>query len=544
MAKEEPNPFAQFKAPPAAKVKAEANPFEQFKPAKVKRERTGMDKATQIAGVTTDAFLPYATAAGLGALATGVPTGGLGAPFGAGAGMLALGVGDLGTSVYNLGASLFDGERMQLPSETISQGYRSVGIGRAPETPGERVYSDTLKAAVSGGGQAKGFQLAENAVTSPQTRNFMNTMGQNIRGQVGASMGAAGAPSVATNYFDVTNPYALMALSVPAAVAGGKAATPTVKPVTAAALKEESGKLYRAMEAEGVQIRPQAMTDLAAAIRPKLGDMRYDPDTDKLVGEALRLFGLKAGQPMSFDMLEEFRKSIRDLPYTQSGAGRGTPKERAIIAALDDTIDDFMDDLTPAQTTGDATAANAFLKQARTVRGRGYQTETLENAFTKATATSDALNSKKSFPQALRDEFGKIAKDPRKLSKFDKPTQGLIKQVANGTATQKVLAGLGKFSPSAGIFGAQMPFIGYGAQYAPGTAAAITGVQLATAIAKGAANRMTKSQANRALVSAAQPGGNIKAGSPGFFALSPIAQQNALAQERAKKAEERRRMGF
>ena len=548
MAKEEPNPFAQFKAPPAAKVKAEVNPFEQFKPAKVKRERTGMDKATQIAGVTTDAFLPYATAAGLGALATGVPTGGLGAPFGAGAGMLALGVGDLGTSVYNLGASLFDGERMQLPSETISQGYRSVGIGRAPETPGERVYSDTLKAAVSGGGHAKGFQLAENAVTSPQTRNFMNTMGQNIRGQVGASMGAAGAPSVATNYFDVTNPYALMALSVPAAVAGGKAATPTVKPVTAAALKEESGKLYRAMEAEGVQIRPQAMTDLAAAIRPKLGDMRYDPDTDKLVGEALRLFGLKAGQPMSFDMLEEFRKSIRDLPYTQSGAGRGTPKERAIIAALDDTIDDFMDGLTPAQTTGDAAAATAFLTKARAVRGRGYQTETLENAFTKATATTDALNSNKSFPQALRDEFGKIAKDPRKLSKFDKPTQELIKKVANGTATQKILMGLGKLSPSARLFGTQMPIYGAGygglATLSPTAAAVTGGTQTLAAIAKGTANRMTKGQANRALVNAAQPGGGIKPGKPGFFALSPIAQQNVLAQDRAKKAEERRRMGF
>ena len=70
MAKEEPNPFDQFKAPPTAtKAKVEANPFEQFKPAKVKRDRTGMDKATQIAGVTTNALLPYATAAGAGALA-------------------------------------------------------------------------------------------------------------------------------------------------------------------------------------------------------------------------------------------------------------------------------------------------------------------------------------------------------------------------------------------------------------------------------------------------------------------------------------------
>jgi hypothetical protein len=516
---------------------------------RAKAPRTGMDKATQVAGVTSGALLPYATAAGLGALATGVPTGGLGAPFGAGAGMLALGVGDIGTSLYNLGGSLFNADRIPLPSETISKMYRNVGVGRSPETRGEQVYSDILKAAVAGGGQAKGFQLAESAATSPQTRNFMNMMGQNIRGQVGASMGAAGAPSVASNYFDVTNPYALMGLSLAGGGMGAKVATPTPKPVTAAALKEESGKLYRAMEAENVNIAPQAMTDLGAAARTKLSTLRYDPDTDKVVNEALKLFDLKSGKPMTFDMLEKFRRSVRDLPYSEAGGKRGTPDERAMVKALEEVIDDFMDGLTPAQTTsGNAAAANAFLTQARGVRGRGYQTETLENAFTAATRTSSTADSTKSFPRALRDEFAKIAKNERKLSRFDKPTQELIKKVANGTVTQKILMTLGNLSPSARLFGTQMPLYGAGygglATLSPTTAAVVGGTQTAAAIAKGAANRMTRTQANRALVSAAQPGGGIKPGGQGFFALSPVAQQNVLAQDRAKQAAERRRLGF
>jgi len=548
MVKEDQNPFDQFKAPPApAKVKADANPFDQFKPKRTKRERTGMDKATQIAGVTTNALLPYATAAGLGA-AAGAPFGGVGAVPGAAGGVLALGVGDLGTGIYNLGASLFDADRIPLPSETISKGYRSAGIGRAPETPGEQVYSDVLQAAASGGGQAK---AAQNLVGSaaPRAQNFMRGLGQNARGQTAASVGAAGAPSVASNYLDVENPYALAGLSLAGGLAGAKAGTPTTKPVTAAALREESGNLYRAMETENVNIAPQAMTDLALAARKKIGALRYDPDTDKLVTQALDLFGKKSGKPLSFEMLEEFRKSIRDLPYTQSGAGRGTPKERAIIAALDDTIDDYMDGLTPAQvTSGDAASASAFLKQARNVRARGYQTETLEDAFTKATATSDALNSNKSFPQALRDEFGKIAKNQRKLSKFDAPTQELIKKVANGTATQKVLMSLGKLSPSASLFGTQMPVYGAGygglATMSPTAAAGVATAQTAGALAKGAANRMTRTQANRALVNAAQPGGGIKPGGPGYFVASPVAQQNVLAQDRAKKAAERRRLGF
>ena len=505
-------------------------------------KRTGLDKATQIAGVTTDALMPYATAAAAGAAAGGIPTGGIGAIPGAGAGMLALGVGDLGTSIYNLGASAFGGDRVPLPSETISKGYRSVGIGRAPETTGERVYSDTLKAAVGAGGTAKGFQLAENVATSPQTRNFMNMMGQNIRGQIGAGAGAGGAPSVATNYFDVTNPYALTALSVAGGVTGGKVATPSVKPVTAAALRKEMDDLYEYMRNENVYVAPQAMTDLDTTVRALPSFARYDPNRDTLVNEALRQLKLKAGQRESFDMLDDFRKYIRDLPYAQGGKPLGSPRERAIIADIDHAIDRYMKNLTPAQTTAlDPTAAKALLQKARTVGARSYQTETLEDAFTRASNASKRQDNPKPFAVGLRAEFKRIADDPRQIAKFDAPTQKLIKQVANGTITQKGFQALGKLAPSAILFnvnlknaavGVKNLIYGTGAALSPGMTALAAGTTLG---AKGIANQMTKGQANRALISAAQPGGGIKPGGRGFFALSPIAQQNVIAQDRAKQ---------
>jgi len=515
----------------------------EIKTPRAKAPRTGMDKATQVAGVTTGALLPYATAAGLGA-AAGAPFAGVGAVPGAAGGVLSLGIGDIGTGIYNLAAPLFGGERVPLPSETIRRGYETVGVGRRPETRGEQVYSDILEAGASGLGQAQGFKTLADVAASPQSQNFMRLMGQNARGQTAASMGAAAAPSIASNYFDVTNPAALMGLSLAGGAAGAKVPTPKIKPVSAAALKEESGKLYKQMEAEGVNIAPQAMTDLASAARARLSGLRYDPDTDKVVNEALKLFDLKSGKPMTFDMLEKFRRSVRDLPYSEAGGKRGTPDERAMVKALEETIDDFMDGLTPAQTTsGDAAAANAFLMQARGVRGRGYQTQTLEDAFTKATATSSAADSTKSFPRALRDEFTKLAKNERKLAKFDRETQDLIKKVANGTLTQNVLAALGKLSPSARLFGTQMPFLGVGATYSPSTAATILGTQIAGAGARGIANKMSRAQAQKALVSASRPG-TVKPGGPGYFALSPVAQQNVMAQERAKKTAERRSLGF
>ena len=93
---------------------------------RAKAPRTGMDKATQVAGVAANALLPYATAAGMGAMA-GAPFAGVGAVPGAAGGVLALGLGDIGTSAYNLAAPLFGGQRVSLPSETMQRGYQQMG---------------------------------------------------------------------------------------------------------------------------------------------------------------------------------------------------------------------------------------------------------------------------------------------------------------------------------------------------------------------------------------------------------------------------------
>lgn len=530
MAKEPANPYAQFLPPPAPE--AAPNPYAQFVTApQAKAPRTGMDKATQVAGVAANALLPYATAAGMGAMA-GAPFAGVGAVPGAAGGVLALGLGDIGTSAYNLAAPLFGGQRVALPSETMQRGYQQMGATRAPETPGEQVFSDVLSGAASGGGQAKAFQTLASKATSPQAKNFMRAMGQNIRGQAAAGAGAAGAPSIATNVFDVTNPAALLGLSLAGGGAGFKAATPKAKAIPAAQLKEKSTDLYKQMEAANVNVAPTAMADLESAALSKLQSLKYDPDTDALVNKALGLFSKKSGKPISFDMLEKFRRSIRDLPYSEAGGKSGTAEQRAMVKALDDVIDDFMGNLTPAQTTsGDPATAAAFLNQARGVRSTAYQTETLENAFDAANRTSKQADSTKSFSRALRDEFGRIAKNDRKMSKFDKPTQELIKKVANGTVTQNVLAQLGRLAPSARVFGGQLPFVGIGASYSPETAAGLLATQAAGATARGVANKMSRTQAQKALASAS----GVRPGGPGFYVLSPVAQQNVMAQDRAQR---------
>ena len=537
-------------------------------------KRTGMDKATQVAGITTGVLAPYATAAGLGAMATGIPTGGAGAPIGAAGGVLALGAVDLGTALYNLGGSIFGYDSVPLPSQTIRKGYESVGIGRSPETRGEQVYNDVLEAGTGAFSQAKAAQNLFKTGSQP-VQNFMRDMGQNVRGQTVAGAAAGGAPSVASNYFDVTNPYALAGLSLAGGAAGNKVARPNAKPVTAAALKEEADILYKQMRDEGIQVSPQAMTNLAAQVRTKIKGLPYDPDNYTVVNKALQMLDVKSGKPLSYNMLDDLRRQIRDLPYSPTGQPLTDANQRTVVAAIDDAIDDYMEALTPQQTTfgggpqtsnvnfggrqyntgfgapnRDPSTAATLLQKARDVRRRSYLTDTLENAFKKATDASKSQDNPRPFATGLRTEFKNIADNPRQIAKFDAPTQKLIKQVADGTITQGGFQALGRLSPSAILFGMNMKnavigakntAYGTGVYFAPGTTATIAGV---TSGSKGIANQMTKGQAKRALVSAAQPGGGIKPGGPGYFALSPIAQQNVLAQERSKKAEERRRMGF
>lgn len=535
MAQKEKNPFDEFDAPSTT---ADKNPFDDFdvKAAPPPKQPSLRETIGEYAGVGARALSPYAAAASLGA-AAGSPFAGVGAVPGAAGGVLSLGLGDLATGGYNLIAPVFGGERVPLPSETIQNAFERIGVGRRPQTAGQQVFSDILQAGGGGLSQAKSAQSLSNFMASPQARNWMRALGENARLQTGVAAGGAAAPSIAANYFDVEDPSALLGLSLGGALVGAKAATPKAKPIPAATLKTKATDLYREMERANVNIAPQAMTDLKRTALDQLSKLKYDPDTDKLVTEALNLFDKKAGKPISFDMLEKFRRSIRDLPYSESGGKRGTNEERAMIKALDDLIDDFASNLQPGQTTsGDAAAAASFLSQARNVRARAYQTETLENAIEAANNRAKQGDNPRALASALRSEFSKIVNNPRRLAKFDASTQKAIKDVANGTITRNTLAAIGKIAPSSRIFGMQIPFLGVGATYSPGTAATLAALQTGGMAARGGANVMSKRAANEALIRAS----GMKPNAPGWNLLSPAAQQMVLSQERAPAAQKRK----
>jgi hypothetical protein len=416
-------------------------------PAKpVKPEPEPDRSAAQYAGVISSALLPYATAAGAGALATGVPTGGLGAPFGAAAGVASLGVADLGTALYNVGASLFGGESAQLPSETIRRAYEGVGIGRRPQTPEQEVLFRTVEGAGGGLSGATAFRELAQRATPGVTRNVMQELGRGPGVQTAAGAGAAAAPAIAREYAGVENPLAQFGLSVAGGMAGGRMATPRVTPVTSDQLEQLTKAAYLRAEEAGVQFDPAAISQLTQNIRASLSDpkVQFDEVLHPRVNRVLQRIddviadAQKNNAPISFSQMEILRRVART-------AGSSLDRdERRLTSNIIRQIDDFV--YAPpanAVVAGDAPGAASAIKEARTAYRRKSQADNIKNMILeKATDTAEGLSA-----NTIRAAARSVSKSESKKRAFDPAIQKQIKDLGRGTGGLSTLQGLGTFGP-------------------------------------------------------------------------------------------------
>lgn len=488
MAQKTPNPFDEFDAPAA-------NPFDEFDtapPAPKEPEGGGfMEGLGRKAGVITNALSPYATAAGLGA-AAGAPFAGVGAIPGAAGGVLSLGLGDLGTTLYNAATPMFGGSRVPLPSETIRRGYQSVGIGKEPVTTSERLLSAGIEGtagALSGSGAANQFA---NIVRGPTARRVLTTLAQQPKAQAMAGAGSAVAGQGAAELG--LGPTAQLAASLAGGVAGGYAGAQRPTKVTEAALEKIKTDAYAASKSAGVNVSARGMDDLERQIDDFLSQVEYRPSVHPLVAEARKKFTAEAGQDMSFELLDKFRQAVRDLPYSQAGGKRGTSYERALVGRMSDAINDFMLNLTPAQTTaGNVADAAQYLSIAKDAARRNFQAEVGEIALRrslKKDSGSAAANIRKGFDQ--------IAENKNRMGRLDPKLQADIKALGEGKGF-RALERAGKFAPNINLQnlgglttgGAGLSYLGQ-----PGLAGLGAALGGGAIISKAAANQIAKSRAN------------------------------------------------
>lgn len=489
------------------------------------------DTAQQWLGVTQRALAPYATAAALGGLA-GAPVGGVGAVPGAAGGVLTLGLGDIATGAYNLAAPMFGGQRIPTPSETIQNQFVRFGAGRQPMTPAQQVYSDVLQAGAGGLSQAKAANKFANLVKSGKAKDWLQFFGQGPKAQTTAAMGGAAAPSVAANYFDVENPWALAGLSLAGGMAGGMAGAPHAIP-TVEQLSQRANATYLKAKQGGVRISQPALAQLNSDIAAELHNRDFIAGSHPEVRGKLAQLQNEFKGPLDLSRLDSLHSDIAAKARTIRN-----DKTRMYMETLAHKLDDFIANLDPTQTTsGNAPAAVAILKDARQLWRSKSQLATMEDAI--GTARNRAQQQGLSEGEAIRAEFRKIVNNKRAFGRLAPEVQDAVTAVANGTMPSRGLDAIGALSPTnrnallseilagTSVWGATQHF--------PTAAMTAGGLMGVGGVAKTAANRMAVSQAQRARAAAA--GAPPRA--PRFLA-APVAQQAVQAPQRGQVAAERR----
>jgi hypothetical protein len=454
---------------------------------------------SQNVGVLTSALSPYATAAMLGA-AAGAPFAGVGALPGAAGGVLSLGLADLGTGVYNAAAPMFGGQRVPLPSETIRSGYESVGIGRAPQTPGQEVMFRTAEGAASALGGASALGTLATRQAPGVTRNIMQQLAQQRGAQTAAGAGAGALPTAAQQYGDVTDPLALTGLSF----AGGMAAGAPFMPrggapvVPAERLRQQAQAAYQRAEQAGVQFDPTSIADLSTGIRQSFTahpSVQFDPILHPRINRALQRIDEVAaeaqtsGTPVSFSQLELLRRVGR------TAANSMDRDERRLGYHLIRQIDDFVQ--APPQNAiiaGAGDEAAAAIREARTQWRRMAQGDAIENIVTRATNSADGLNA-----ASIRQQARNIANNENRMRQFDPDIQTQIRDLAHGKGGLGAAQSFGKLAPTINVRNLPAQALasgtGYGLYAGDPLLAGLGAVTAAGALgSRATANRMAQSR--------------------------------------------------
>lgn len=435
--------------------------------------------------VVANALSPYFMAGAAGA-AAGAPFAGVGAIPGAAGGVASLGLANLGATAYNAASPLWNGQQMQLPSETIRQQMQKVGVGEAPRTTGERILSAGVEGAAGGFGNAAAANQFANLVSSPTTRRVLTVLGEAPKAQTAAGAGSAAAGQGAAELG--LGPTAQLAASLAGGVAGGYAGATRPKIVTPEAITAKAQAAYKTAEDAGVAFTPSSVATLGAETRQALSsdpNVQFHPTLHPRISVALKELddlAANANGPISFSRLEMARRVANEARKSVD------PSERRLGHLVIEKIDDFVQNPPAGGVVGGGQPeAAAAIKEARTAWRQKSQAEALDTAVAKASNAEGGLTSTN-----LRTQIRQIVNNPNRLRQFDPETQKALKNFVGNVNMVSSLQTLGKISPSFNAnFSLKNLAYAAGGATSPYVAVPIAALGMT---AKGAANSLAKSR--------------------------------------------------
>lgn len=246
-------------------------------------------------------------------------------------------------------------------------------------------------------------------------------------------------------------------------------------------LQDASHAFYDTADAAGVSVTPASVSGLESRLNAVLAregfDQFSDPPADVAAALA-RVHQATEAPERSLRQVEALRRFMRD-------AGK-TPEERRLAGLLQEEIEAYMANLSPADViAGDPAAAMAALEQARTLWAQQARLGVVIRAVQLSSFRAGSSDA------ALRAEFARIAANENVIRQFSAQDRALIESVARGgTGVQRALKGLLRGVPNF------LPVV-YGAATQDLLGAGTMGV--ARNLAETASTNMTMSTVDRLL---------------------------------------------
>lgn len=330
----------------------------------------------------------------------------------------------------------------------------------------------------------------------PGVDNLVQGIGGLVTGGVTGMSAAQDSRTASQNAYRAENPNASMAANIAGGfmmspkLPGAPAAIPKQVAPTLAQLNADKKAAYAIVDNSPMRISAKSIDGLHADLQTKLGRMglteKTMPKLAPKVDAALESLKDAAAADQTMQAMEIQRRI--------AGIAAGSPDktERAAARIVQDGIDDLIGNLTPAQLSGPIDpAAIAAIPKARELASRSFKAEQLQKMFDKAKNNASGFG-QSGLENSIRSEFRKLVNNERGFSRFSKPEQEAIKQVATGgkgMSLTNTLRQIGKLSPQGAI--PLISEIGLVMAAGPGALAlpaiGFAGRMGATALQKGAA---------------------------------------------------------
>jgi hypothetical protein len=185
--------------------------------------------------------------------------------------------------------------------------------------------------------------------------------------------------------------------------AAARAATPTIEQ-----LHEQAGRGYDAVRRSGLEIKPEAAANFSQATKAALTETGLDNNlASKTWGILDKLDNAPPGATMTAQNFQSLRKTLGNA------AGSIDPQERLAATIAKNRLDDFLGNLTPAETlAGNPQQASALLREANGNYAAAERAAGLDRRITAAQLRAASANSGMNVENTVRQRMAAILVNP------------------------------------------------------------------------------------------------------------------------------------